>query len=356
MSVEKPASFPIVTKPDWVTKWVNGRNKRSDKKRTRQDSQLVPQLFDHQRQTTIMAGLLEFELWLRDLMRNGLASARHKPNSYWKEMANRLVDVQAMGMAKELERLSALPTETPDWPEKLLSGIGRLYLLIQGFKNFETLTPATQADLQTAVGWLPKGLNQGTNNIFNDYWHIMGRQVTQTGKRQIQHIWLWGQKSNKPAQIMHVAHGRRNLDYSLVTGTIWKAQLSYYQGAVPLQAHFVRRFGFSQPEKPVIGYASILEAATAFSQSLAVNPWWQRFPIALQAVIPDHHGNHWFVHDESGHVLPLPANYKYGWHLRAVSGGQALSLFGVWNGSLLLPLTVWADGRYLSLDKLRGVG
>ena len=188
-------------------------------------------------------------------------------------MAKRLVDAKAIGVARELERLSALPTDNPDWPKKILSGIGRLYLLIQGFKNFGTLTPATQADLQRAVGWLPKGLNGGTNNSLHDFWHILGRQVTQSGKRQIQHTWLWGQKSNKPAQIVHVAHGQRNMDYSLVTGTIEEAKLSYYQSAVPLQAQIIRRFGLSQPGKPVIGYASILAA-----RRLPIASPWQSIP------------------------------------------------------------------------------
>ncbi|MCP4422951.1 MAG: SWIM zinc finger family protein, partial [Chloroflexi bacterium] len=175
------------------------------------------------------------------------------------------------------------------------------------------------------------------------------------GKRHIQRIWLWGQHSDQPAQIVHVVRGLRNVATGLVNGTVLEAKLRYFASATPLRAQISERFQTSQPRKPVIGYTTILAAATAYSEALAVNPWLRRFPMALTAVIPQHDGENWFVRDEDGRLLPLLADTQQGWHLRALSGGRPLPLFGVWDGSALTPLTVWSENRWLPLHMLRGI-
>ncbi len=349
---QPPPSSPL---PDWMTTWIDKHVNRIKAKRQREVQEAArPFLHNPQRQANVLAGLQELDLWLQDLIRNGLAAVRHKPASYWTQMANRLVDAQAGGAAHELKQMSAIPKQDGDWPEALLSRIGRLHLLTEGFNHFDDLPLETQADLRTAVGWLPNHLPPSQTGL-RDQWHILGQQMEQSGKRHIQRIWLWGQHSDKPAQIVQVIHGLRNMDNSLVNGTVLEARLRYYPSAAPLRAQIIERFQTTQPQKPVTGYATILAAATAYSEALAVNPWLKRFPMALTAVIPEYNGATWFLRDEDGHILALPADTKQGWHLRALSGGRPMTLFGIWDGRSLTPLTVWSENRWLPLHMLRGV-
>src|SRR6185436_6423172 len=59
-----------------------------------------------ERLETMSAGIDEFERWLFDLVRQGLASARHQPFSFWDDAAARLVDAQMPGLA---DRVRAIP-------------------------------------------------------------------------------------------------------------------------------------------------------------------------------------------------------------------------------------------------------
>ena len=47
---------------------------------------------------TMSAGIDEFERWLFDLVRQGLASARHQPFAFWDAAAARLVDAHMPGL------------------------------------------------------------------------------------------------------------------------------------------------------------------------------------------------------------------------------------------------------------------
>ena len=248
-----------------------------------------------------------------------------------------------------------MPAQDPNWPEALLRRLGRLFLLIQGFKQLDQLDPAVQADLQTAVGWLSREMTSDPDMERHDQWHVVGQQVEQSGRRQIQQIWLWGEQSNKPAQIIQVTHGRRHVDHSLVVGAVLEARLRYFASAAPLRAQILERYRMTQPRRPVAGFASNQAAMTAYSQTLALNPWLRRFPVASDALIPTFDGQRWLLQDEEGHILPLPTRFKHGWHLRALSGGGLIFLFGEWDGRQLTPFSVWSDGRYLPLHILRGV-
>lgn len=39
------------------------------------------------------------------------------------------------------------------WQARLLERLGRLHLLLEGFKHLDMLPPETQVDLRTQIGW-----------------------------------------------------------------------------------------------------------------------------------------------------------------------------------------------------------
>jgi hypothetical protein len=99
------------------------------------------------------------------------------------------------------------------------------------------------------------------------------------------------------------------------------------------------------------GYADITEAIAAYSKAFVACPWIEQFPLLLQAVVPIREGDRYRVRDTQGAVLPLVANLdpRQGWQLLALSGGHPLALFGEWDGTELLPLSVWMEDCFYEL-------
>ncbi|MCA9995480.1 MAG: hypothetical protein KDE56_07030 [Anaerolineales bacterium] len=145
-ATEQPIT--TATPPDWVTQPQDSDIYVADARSQQERRQ--------ERHGKICAGMAELGMWLADLLRNGLADVRQMPNSFWDEAAARLVDAEAETVARQVRDLSSIPAGgKPDWPEKLLAKLGRLQLLVEGYQRFDSLPPETQADLKTAVGWLP---------------------------------------------------------------------------------------------------------------------------------------------------------------------------------------------------------
>ena len=355
--VERPEAFLGAEPPEWVnTRWaaeLTDVPSKSGLSEFTASSLQVRQI--KRRQASIVAGLQDLDLWLRDMVRHGLAAVQNKPKSYWTQMADRLIDAQAGEVAREIRLMATIPGDGPDWPEQLLRKIGRLHLLIQGFKNFEALAPTTQVDLRAATGWFPKAEEVAFKTNVVDRWQVLGKQLVQEKKQQVLRTWLWGVEGNKPALITHLSYGRNSLDTSLVVGTMIEAELGYYPGAVPLRAHLVACNDVSQSQTYIKGYPSIKAATHAYAQAITANPWLPHFPMPLQAVVVQNSNKRWVLCDSEGYTLPLPKKFEHGWHLQALSRGGTLSLFGEWDGHHFQPLSLWQDKKVLELRILRGV-
>ena len=304
--------------------------------------------------TQLKIGLDALELWLLDMVRHGLAQLPERPKAYWDTMADRLIDAQAIPLAQTIRRLAQLPKAHPDWPEQILQEIGRLYLIIQGFHQFEQLPTTTQADLQTAVGWLP---NSTENLPISDNWLVLGRQQEPAGSHTRHTTWLWGQKSQRIAQLIDLSRSAVPEGRWLPTNTVWQGALRFAPSGSPQIA--TRHGQLQEIDFPAItptGFGTIRDATQAYGRSLAVNPWLADFPMLLQNVQPKPTESGWQLEDPSGTWLPLPEKFSHGWHLLALAGGNFdLTIFGVWNGRFYHPLSVNIQQTWQDIHIWRGV-
>jgi hypothetical protein len=261
-----------------------------------------------------------------------------------------MVDAQAPGLARLLREMSGIPSSGAGWQERLLERLGRLYLLIEGFRRIDTLPPDTQADIRGRIGWSQTQEEVQAEPGWRDHWWVLGQRVEEEERLRVQRTWLWGANSGRAALVLQFAHSSQPLDVNLLPGTGVDAELVFYPGAYPLRALVKTRHAPPAPLETMPGYATVAAASDAYAAALARDPWIEAFPLPLQAVVPIRHGEAWAVRDEEGQILPLAARRERGWHLVALSGGHPLALIGEWDGDSLLPLGVWADRCYCPIS------
>ncbi|MCA9201513.1 MAG: SWIM zinc finger family protein, partial [Planctomycetales bacterium] len=146
-----PEAAPQSSEPDWVTDWLSRRRERAEKKSAPVEQEAAPatdkKVVDEkaqrrraqQRESRVSDGLERLDVWLKDVVRNGLANVETKPAPFWEEQAKRLVDAQAGGMATRVSRWSEIPRSGRDWPTRLLIELGLAKLLIQAWQRFDSL-------------------------------------------------------------------------------------------------------------------------------------------------------------------------------------------------------------------------
>lgn len=349
--------FTPATPPDWVQEWLEKRSQAG----SRQQAQVKATIADPeaqakriaQREAKISAGLTDLDQWLRDLIRQGLATVQTQPYSFWENAAARMVDAQAPGLARRLREIASLPHTGGNWPSRLLAELGKLYLLVQGYQRLTTLPEAVQAEVRSQIGWVQKQedllapVPDKSLLVLEDTWSVLGKRITTEDHLNVQRVWLWGTTHQRPALILSFGYQNQPLDTSLLPGTTVSAELVFYPGLYPLRALVKERQPGVEITAPITGLTSISAAITHYGEAMAKNPWLAQFPLLLKAVIPYCSDQGWRVADAHGHQLPLRSGFD-AWTLLALSGGHCLMLFGEWDGHSLFPLSLWADNRFVS--------
>ena len=344
--------FSDNTPPEWVSSWLDNRKKRKAKQAETSKKEIDPKnqaKRAQKRLDKVTVGMQDLELWLRDLMRQGLATVQGQSYSFWDATAARLVDAQAPGVARLIRQMGSIPFSGEGWQERLLAQLGKVYLLVEGFKRLEKLPPEVQADIRTQIGWTQTKEELSKEQGVKDSWLILGRMVEEEDRLRAQRIWLWGKQTQQTALILNFAHGSQPFDTSLVPGTCIDAELVFFESAYPLRAIVKNRDGIPTPVDRIPGKKSISEIMQVCAQALARNPWIEQFPITLHTVIPNHKNGIWFLYDAHKHPFPIKPKSHTNWQILALSGGYPLDIFGEWDGEYFLPLSVWADNTFVSL-------
>jgi hypothetical protein len=352
----------MATAPAWAAEWIAKRDGQAQRKSeaakkadeevdeatlARRVSQKAKRSLD--REAKVVAGLKELELWMRDLLRHGFASAQTRSFDYWEKMAARLIDAQAPGAARRVRDLSRVPQSGDGWIEQLLTRVSSLFLLLKAFERIETLSAATQADVRTAIGWSYKEDQLPEDNLVADEWLVLGQRTTGEESLRVRRTWLWGQRNAKGALILEFAAAGQHLAVDLMFGTSMEAELNFYPSNYPLRAALWKRSNTTRTSKEISGYANTEQLLMAHAGVLALNPWLEALPAPLETVVPVRRNHNWFARDVEGRLLSLRCDATSGWKLLALSGGNPVTIFGEWNGQSLLPLAAWADGRGVEL-------
>ena len=348
--------------PAWAAEWLAKRDQQAQRRSeatkkadeepdevtlARRASQKAKRSLD--REAKVVAGLKELELWLRDLLRHGLASAQTRSIDYWEQMAARLIDAQAPGVARRVRDLSRVPQSGDGWIEQLLAKVSSLFLLLKAFERIETLSAATQADVRSAIGWSYKEEELPEENVVSDEWLVLGQRTTGEEGLRVRRTWLWGQRTAKGALVLDFAAPGQHLALDLLPGTGIKAELIFYPSNYPLRAALKKRVNTTRSIKDIPGYPTSDQLLMTYADVLALNPWLEAIPAPLQTVVPVRRGEQWFARDINGRLLSLRSESISGWKLIALSGGHPITIFGEWNGRSLLPISAWADGRHVEL-------
>lgn len=348
--------------PAWAAEWLDKRDQQAQRKTeqaqkaaeepdeatlARRALQKAKRSLD--REAKVVAGLKELELWLRDLLRHGLASSQTRSIDYWEQMAARLIDAQAPGVARRVRDLARVPHYGDGWTEQLLSQLGSLFLLLKAFERVETLAPATQADVRTAIGWNLKEDELPEENVVAGEWLVLGQRTTGEEGLRVRRTWLWEENTARGALVLEFAAPGQHLALDLLPGTNVEAELVFYPSNYPLRAALRKRVNATRSLKEIRGYQTSDELLKAYADVLALNPWVEAIPAPLQTVVPIRRGEHWFARDTDGRMLSLRCESIAGWKLLALSGGSPITIFGEWNGRSLLPISARVDGRHVDL-------
>jgi SWIM zinc finger len=354
LAASSPAAVPECGRPAWVADWIAGRAASAEAKQAKQARPAETDLAQQgkraeKRLALVRQGIDGLDLWLQDVIRNGIAGVELQNLSFWEKPAARLVDCQAQGLALRVRRLAAIPGSSPRWPGDLLAALGNLALLTEAFPRLDTLPPMLQADVKNLIGWtLKEDEVVAHGDTVRDRWTVFGQWIEDDEKIRTQRTWLTGEQTGRAALVLQFSVAGSAFGAPFVPGTTLDATLAFWPSNYPLRAAVSQRH-----EAPrmlngrLTGLTTVEEFLASVSQALSRQPWLDNHPCLLRDVIPAPASDGpWLAIDATGQALPLSRGEH--WPLLAISGGYPIDIAGEWRNGALLPLGMQAGGAYMS--------
>ncbi|MEZ5043602.1 MAG: SWIM zinc finger family protein [Saprospiraceae bacterium] len=357
--------LPVSAEPAWVQEWLDKRRQKAvsppkeEKDYTpaeleKRDREKANRL--ESRMAKVDAGVLELSRWLEDLVRVGFLDLPNRQLQDFENMAARMVDAQAGGLANWIRSLGQLPFGDPlTWQKEAMDLIGKLNLLAQTWQNYAFLSPEWQHSLKDLVGWAqsPKELETDANAfVVEDEWLVIGQEKENQEDLEIERTWLWGCHSGQTALILQFGNKFSPIARQLIPGSMIAAQLAFFPGVLPLRAVIRTQKGLLEalpsPPKFAADWPSLLSRQAA---QLTIHPWLnnQAYLLAQARII--YEKDQWYMADIKGNLLPLIKDFSTVklMYFLALTGHTPIDLALVIRHQRVLPLGVFQFPQYLIL-------
>lgn len=352
-----PEAAPESSEPDWVTDWLSRRRERAEKKSApvekdataATDKKVVDEKAQRrraqQREARVSDGLERLDVWMKDIVRTGLASVEAKPPPFWEEQAKRLVDAQAGGMAARVSRWSEIPRSGRDWPTRLLLELGLAKLLIQAWQRLDMLDASLQQDVRQLVGWnVTQAELERDGERVVDLWLVAGQRTDDEDRIRVQRSWIVGRATGRWGMVLQFSPHNQSFADAIVPGSEQAGEVVFYPGAARQRAKFLIREQITGVAARPPGVDTIEMFLQQVSDALARLPWLSMFGVMLHDVIVTMRDELWYVRDRDGRCLPIAGRDH--WRLLALTGGHPVDVAGEWDGYCLRPLGLYLDGVY----------
>jgi hypothetical protein len=289
----------------------------------------------------VAGGLDEFEMWLDDQVRGGLAGVEADPYRRFDPVAARLVDAQAPGLARRVRELPALVTGTR-WPERLLRELAMLRLLVHGHRSLRDLDPQMAANVRRHVGYTVARADVLATEPVIDTWQIVAVRDQDDEHLITRRVWLWGAATGRRAVVLSFAPTAAGLDGRLIAGLEFDGPLHFYPGAPPVRALVPDGdLGMRTTHTAVVTAGTVHAALGERADAIAKDPWLQTFPVAVGGR-PAAVGGARSIVDDAGVSIALDTTDDRWFALLAVSGGHRVQVFGELGDNGLDPIEVGA--------------
>jgi len=353
MYVRDKKSFSSAAEPDWVTGWLDKRGERDEKKAEKKEKEKkVDPAAQAKRQENrlkrVEDGMMELRLWVKDIIRNGLLNIPGKDPAFFENMAKRMVDAQAPGLASMIRSLRDTNFFLEGWQSSFLDQLLRIYMALDGFPRISDLSPELRDELKTLVGFAQSHEEVKAEAGIRDDWFVLAKRIDKEDNLTTERNWLYGRKSQRYALILQFYVNGQVPEVNLLAGSCVDAELVFFKGANPLRALIKEQI--SVTSNPAIeGLKNWKEISLYVSQIHATNPWINKLPVIIENVVPVKTNNRWILRDENGDGVMIHHGFQNSWKLMAISGGKPLRIFAVGRENNFEPLGAWIDNQYKML-------
>lgn len=351
MAAASPTAVSDSERPPWVTEWLESRAAREQKAVARSEEKVTRPVDEKavekrraQREGRVNEGVALLQQALLDLTREGLASGSARDATAWENLAKRMVDAQAPGLAGNLRYIADTVLRDPEVDVQLPFELGRLHVLLQAIASADQYDEPTRAELVSQLGGRLTPDATANGEIIEDEWFVAGRKVEERDRLITSSTWILGRNSQRWARILRFAPVPQTIVEPWPLGFTVCSELKFQTGLHPFRA---AGDGSSEwllvPAPCEDDLENLLER---FGSTLAANPFLRAVPFFIP--LRPGYGSESLV-DATGAALPWQATDDLALRVECICGGNATAMCGEWDGRHLRLLAILDGDAWIPL-------
>ena len=208
----QPDLFQQAEESEWVKTWLAKRTEKAEKKEQKAKSEKpVDEAAQAKRQEkrhqNVLNGISDLETWMKDILRNGLLNLPERAYTLFDNMARRMIDAQAPGLATRLKEIQEIDFSSENWRSELTDKLGKLYLLIRAYRNLERLSDEWRDEIRSQVGYTQPKETVLANEPVADSWLVLHKRSQKINDINTDIYWFYGNRSGRFAKFLPVRIG-----------------------------------------------------------------------------------------------------------------------------------------------------
>ncbi|SDE25576.1 SWIM zinc finger family protein [Pedobacter soli] len=333
----------------YVAEWINKRAAKQEEKKPNEDTvvdEKAQQKRVEARAKKVDLGVEELRLWIKDLVRTGIMRIPQNAYDFNKNIAARMVDAQAGGLANNLKRLSSINFYQDGWQKTLIKSLSKTYLLTEAYKNQELLSNELKQEVRSLIGWnTPKEQVLATTGVTDD-WFVLSIDITEDNNLRTEKIWMYGKGTKRYALIINFYTAVQVNTNNIVSGNVICAELVFYPSPSPLRALFK---GEVQKENSQLLPETQNHIADLFSHVsglLTVNPFVEEIPFLLSSIKVVFENEAWLLVDADQKTILLSNLEDECWLILSITKGKSFVCFGIYQNEQFNVSSLFINAKY----------
>ena len=347
----QPDQFTQAEEPEWVTAWLAKRTEKAEKKEQKAKSETpVDEAAQAKRQEKrhqkVLGGISDLEVWMKDLVRNGFLNVPERAYTLFDNMARRMVDAQAPGLAGRLRAMEAIDFDSESWKSGLTESMGRLYLLMQSYRNMDGLPEEWKDEIRTQIGYPQSKDNVLAGEPVADSWLVLHKQSRKVNDINTDIYWFYGKESRLFARYLSFAVVGTFSTENWIPGSAYKGALCFYNGTGTCRRALFRESVLAEENFVPACSPDLKQAAAVYRTAMLTNPFFEDAPLLVDDVRVARNGKDYTLLDNAGNAVRVAMPEETFIDILAITGGNPFASLVIVNGDIWELKSIWYNKEY----------
>lgn len=241
------------------------------------------------------------------------------------EIASRMLDAGAPGIARKLRLIPERIEKSEDWTEWLACEFGELLLFVKYFEHLDKLDANEKEDLLRYAGIIFKKTDFPKGERVHDEWMYLGHVKEHEEKLLIRRNWFYGLHTKRMAMLLEFQFNRFTSFKPFKTGTIYRCGVQFFPSKLPLRIKDMDNNQVVRTQTDFSTLGNINQLLDEYATAVSANPFLRHQCFLLGIDRISRQGQKWFVSTNENQGIEISNDVEDMPYLLAfISGGYGL--------------------------------